>query len=65
MKRSKIGWLLASALAFAGVTGVLAHGDATGIVKDDELAGEIEDVMDFTDFCEAEGCDGHITILAA
>ncbi|MCA9129224.1 MAG: cytochrome c [Planctomycetales bacterium] len=34
MKRSKIGWLLASALAFAGVTGVLAHGDATGIVKD-------------------------------
>lgn len=37
---------------------------ATGIVKDDELAGEIEDVMEFTDFCQAEGCDGHITILA-
>ncbi|WP_417462936.1 c-type cytochrome [Kordiimonas sp.] len=34
MNINKTGWLLAGAITFAGTVGVLAHGGATGIVKD-------------------------------
>ena len=38
---------------------------ATGIAKDADLAQDIEDTLEFVDFCEGEGTDGHITVLAS
>lgn len=38
---------------------------ASGIVKDEDLVQDIEDTMEFVAFCEAQGTDGHITVLAS
>lgn len=37
---------------------------ASGIEKDEDLAEDVEGMMDFVDFCEAQGTDGHITVVA-
>lgn len=38
---------------------------AEGIARDDSLAGDVEDIIDFTAFLEEMGCDGHVTVVAA